>query len=71
MPERWRSVKKRLKKAIKKAGGAYSQEPGKGSHTKIKDGERGHVYTVPLGDGDNTELADVYIKALWKEFELD
>lgn len=43
---------------------------GGSSHCILTD-DKGHVYTLPLGNGARTELSDHYIKGLCRAFELD
>jgi hypothetical protein len=66
MPARFREIAK----ALKRAGVAVVQRPGKGSHVVLRNAS-GSTYPLSLNNGDKTELSDVYIRSLCKRFGLD
>lgn len=66
MPARFRDVLR----ALHALNIDVLRRQGAGSHCILRD-EKGHVYTLPLGNGPRTELSDHYIKGLCRSFELD
>ncbi|MBI5479974.1 MAG: hypothetical protein HY906_14000 [Deltaproteobacteria bacterium] len=66
MPARF----KRVAKALRKSGVQVVRRAGKGSHAVLDDG-KGNLYTIPLTNGDRTELSDVYLRGLCRAFGLD
>lgn len=66
MPARFRDVLR----ALHALGIDILRRQGAGSHCILKD-EKGHVYTLPLGNGPRTELSDHYLRGLCRAFELD
>ncbi len=46
------------------------ERTGKGSHVVVDDGH-GRVYTLPLHHGQQTELSDVYLRALCRALGID
>ena len=59
MPARYPRIRRRLKQL----GIRLNERTGKGSHVVVDDG-KGHVYTLPLHHGQQTELSDTYVRAL-------
>jgi hypothetical protein len=37
----------------------------------VVDDGKGHVYTLPLHHGQQTELSDTYVRALCRALEID
>jgi len=66
MPARYPNVRRRLKEL----GIRLNERTGKGSHVVVDDG-KGHVFTLPLHHGQQTELSDVYLRALCRALGLD
>jgi hypothetical protein len=66
MPARYPAVRRRLKEL----GIRLNERTGKGSHVVVDDG-KGHVFTLPLHHGQQTELSDIYLRALCRALELD
>jgi len=66
MPVRYPRIRRRLKQL----GIRLNERTGKGSHVVVDDG-KGHVYTLPLHHGQQTELSDTYVRALCRALEID
>jgi hypothetical protein len=66
MPARYPAVRRRLKEL----GIRLNERTGKGSHVVVDDA-KGHVFTLPLHHGQQTELSDIYLRALCRALELD
>lgn len=59
-----------VKRAAEQRGAEYSTKQGKGSHAVFKLPD-GRMYTIPATYGLKTEIGDVYIRGLCKEFGWD
>lgn len=60
----------KIAKALKKMGIVYELiEPGSGSHWVLEC--NGKAYILPLHNGPKTEVSDVYIRGLCRNFSID
>lgn len=66
MPARFKNVVR----ALRRLEIDILQRQGGGSHCIVSD-SKGHVYTLPLGNGYKTELSDHYLRGLCRAFEVD
>jgi hypothetical protein len=66
MPARFRDILR----VVEEYGKSY-ERPGRGSHWKIFDPKTGVSYRIPAHNKEKTEIDDIYVRALCRQFGFD